>query len=68
MTTFTDFCTSSFIKPNLAEQIACVEREIWTREVVYVHRRQAAKMSARKAETELQAMRAVLEMLRGIKG
>lgn len=48
-------------------QIAAVEREIKMREYVYPRRVADHKMTQRKAEEELAAMRAVLETLRASK-
>lgn len=47
----------------LADQIACVRREIGMRERVYKRWVSDQKMSQHKADTELEAMRAVLETL-----
>lgn len=48
-------------------QIAAVEREIKMREYVYPRRVADHKMTQRKADEELTAMRAVLETLRRLK-
>lgn len=50
----------------LTEQIKCVEREISMRERVYPAWVQANRMTQRKADDEIAAMRAVLETLRGV--
>lgn len=50
---------------TIAEQIACVEREIRMRESVYPRWVQAKRMSQSKADIELGCMRAVLETLKG---
>lgn len=47
----------------IAVQIACVQREIAMREYVYPRRVKIAKMSERKADTELACMKAVLKTL-----
>jgi hypothetical protein len=49
----------------LAQQIACVEREIKMRESSYPRWVQAGKMTQAKADAELLAMRAVLATLKG---
>lgn len=51
----------------LSAQIACVEREIGMRLRVYPHRVADGKMAQTKADSEIAAMRAVLETLRGVK-
>jgi hypothetical protein len=48
----------------IADQIACVEREIKMRERVYPRWIDTGKMSAAKAAQELERMKAVLETLR----
>lgn len=51
---------------GMEEQIACVVREIGLRERVYAKWVDARKMSQHRADTELAAMRAVLETLRRV--
>ena len=46
---------------NLAQQIACVKREIAMRERVYPRRVADGKMKQQDADREIEAMRAVLE-------
>lgn len=46
---------------NLAQQIACVKREIAMRERVYSRRVADGKMKQQDADREIEAMRAVLE-------
>lgn len=48
------------------EMRACVEREIAMRERVYPRWVDSGKMSQDKADAELRAMRAVLEVLKGL--
>lgn len=50
----------------ITEQIRAVEREIAMRERVYPTWVQNKRMTQRKADDELAAMRAVLETLRGV--
>lgn len=47
----------------LADQIACVRREIAMREAVYPRRVHAGKMPERMARREIETMKAVLETL-----
>lgn len=54
--------------PNLADQIACVEREIVMRERVYPRRVGDGKMRQEAADRELATMRAVLATLRKLTG
>jgi hypothetical protein len=51
---------------TLAEQIACVERELTMRKRVYPRWTEANKMTQAKADAEIRAMMAVLETLRGL--
>lgn len=51
---------------TLAEQIACVEREIGFRERCYPGWVRGHKLTQAKADHELGAMRAVLETLRSV--
>lgn len=51
---------------TLEEQIASVEREIGMRERVYVRWVADKKLTQKKADHELAAMRAVLETLRKV--
>ncbi len=62
-----DQAMTNLFPPPLAEQIRCVEREIAIREHVYPWRVEAKRMTQSKADTELAAMRAALETLKGIK-
>jgi hypothetical protein len=55
----------SLIPVTLEEQIASIEREIALRERVYPRWIADKKMSAAKAEKEIDAMKAVLETLKG---
>ena len=48
------------------EQVKCVEREIGMRERVYPRWIEAKRMTQKKADQELEAMRAVLETLQNI--
>lgn len=50
----------------LPAQIECVKREIAYRERVYPRLIEKGSMSPRKAETELEHMRAVLATLQGL--
>lgn len=59
--------TDELFPIGLAEQIACVEREIRMRREVYPRRVGDRKMSQAKADKELTAMVAVLATLRGLK-
>lgn len=52
--------------PTLAEQIACVRREIMMRERVYPGWVNKGRMSQTKAEHELLVMRQVLVTLRNL--
>ena len=54
--------------PNvpIADQIACVAREIAMRERVYPRLIRQQRMSDTKAHQEIQAMRAVLRTLQGL--
>lgn len=54
---------SELFAPSLIEQVACVQREIAMREVVYDRRVGAGKMSRAIADRELETMRAVLATL-----
>lgn len=49
--------------PSLAEQIACVKREISMRELMYPRWVEQKKMAREKADKEIAAMKAVLESL-----
>ncbi len=49
---------------SLAEQVSCIEREIAMRERVYPRWVSIGKMTARKAEFEMDAIKAVLETLK----
>ena len=51
---------------DLAEQIACVEREIRMRQRVYPHRIGTGKMSREDADREIDTMRRVLATLRKV--
>lgn len=53
--------------PTLADEIACVRREIAMREKVYPRRVADNKMRADVADRELETMRAVLNRLLSIK-
>jgi hypothetical protein len=53
--------------PSLADQIACVEREIRMREQVYPRRVGDRKMKQEAADREIAAMRAVLDTLLAVK-
>ena len=48
----------------ISEQIACVQREIKMRERVYSRWVQNGRMTQKKADAELEAMRAVLDTVR----
>lgn len=48
------------------EQVRCVEREISMRERVYPRWVEQKRMTEKKADQELEAMRAVLETLHNI--
>lgn len=48
----------------LAEQIACIERELKLRAKVYPNRIACGRMSRRLAEREIDRMRAILETLK----
>jgi hypothetical protein len=48
------------------EQVKCVEREIGMRERVYGRWVSDKRMTQKKADQEIEAMRAVLETLRNI--
>jgi hypothetical protein len=50
----------------LAEQIACVERELAMRRRAYPRWTEAGKMTQAKADAEIRAMAAVLETLRDL--
>lgn len=52
--------------PTLAEQIACVEREIRKREYVYPRAVAQGAMNQHKAGCELEMMRAVLGTLQAL--
>ena len=54
--------------PTLAEQIACIERELGMRRIVYPRRIADKKMSQAKADKEIAAMEAVLATLRKMAG
>lgn len=51
-------------KPSLADQVACVEREIALRERVYPRWVQVKRLTQEAADRELDRMRAVLHTLR----
>jgi hypothetical protein len=51
---------------TLAQQIACVEREVMLRTKVYGGLILAHKITAERADYELAAMKAVLRTLRGL--
>lgn len=51
---------------SLAQQIACVEREIAQRKHVYPRLIAAGKLTQKKADHELACMQAVLETLKGL--
>lgn len=51
---------------RLADQIACVEREITLRERVYPRWVETGRMTEAQAEREILSMRAVLETLQGV--
>ena len=51
---------------SLAQQIACVKREIGMRTRVYPRWVSASRMTQAKADSELQAMHAVLDTLQEI--
>lgn len=53
--------------PSLADEIACVRREIRMREQVYPRRVADGKMKQAIADRELETMRAVLNRLLAIK-
>jgi hypothetical protein len=58
-----------FHKPMLtpySEQLACVEREVEMRKVVYPKWVAAGKLSQKKANEEILRMEAVAETLRGL--
>lgn len=57
---------SELFPPSLADQIQSVKREIAMRERVYPHWVADKRMTQRKADDELVAMRAVLKTLEGI--
>ena len=48
----------------ISEQIACVQREIKMRERVYSRWVENGRMTKKKADAELEAMRAVLDTVR----
>jgi hypothetical protein len=50
----------------LAEQIACVDRELTMRRRVYPRWTEAGKMTKVKANAEIRALEAVAETLRGL--
>ena len=54
---------SDLFPPNLAEQIACIEREIAMRLRVYPRQIANGRMTQRKADREIALMRAVLATL-----
>lgn len=51
---------------SIEEQIACIERELALRQLVYPKRVALAKMSQTKADHEIGCMRAVLDTLKRI--
>lgn len=53
--------------PTLADQIACVEREIAMRYRVYPMWIEQRRMGQDKADREIRAMEAVLATLQGVK-
>jgi hypothetical protein len=53
--------------PPLDEQILCVEREIRMRNQVYPRWIAAGRMTQAKADTEINAMRAVLGTLQAVR-
>lgn len=50
-------------KPLIADQIACVERELKMRKRAYPRWIEAGRMTQAKADAEISAMEAVLETL-----
>ena len=54
---------SDLFPPSLAEQIACIEREIAMRVRVYPRQISAGRMTQVKADREIALMRAVLTTL-----
>ena len=52
--------------PTLADQIACVEREIVLRERVYPRLITSGRMRRATADREIEVMRAVLATLQGM--
>jgi hypothetical protein len=52
--------------PSIADQIACVDREIRMREAVFPLRVSAGKMSQETANREIVRMRAVLDTLKAV--
>lgn len=53
--------------PTLAEEIACVGREIALREAVYPRQVASGRMKRSTADRELAAMRAVLKRLEALR-
>lgn len=53
-------------QPNLNVQIICVQREIAMRERVYPRWVEAGKMTQKKADAELETMRAVKDTLQDL--
>jgi len=58
---------SGLFSPTLAQQIACVTREIGMRRTVYARRVAEKKMTQHKAEDEIAAMEAVKSTLDAVK-
>lgn len=54
---------NQLFKPDINEQIACIEREINMRQRVYPKWVAAGKMSKQKADREIEIMGAVLHRL-----
>lgn len=61
-----DLLTGNEPPVNLAQQIACVRREIAMRENVYKRRVADGKMTQAKADGEVRAMQAVLATLQAV--
>lgn len=58
--------TTGLFPLTLADQVACVEREIRMRQKVYPRWIGQGKMTQDKADHEIACMRAVLETLKGL--
>lgn len=58
---------SQLFKPSIEEQIACVERELRYRRVVYPRQVEAKKITAERSAREIETMEEVLATLQWIK-